>query len=87
MKTCTEEDCDATEIKARGLCKKHYMRFRRGTLGVPARHHRKPGPTKWPIAVRKIDGEWHRRPSDCDPETPWEPVVWAEDPIPVRGEW
>ncbi len=72
MIVCSVEGCDRKH-KAQGLCKMHYSRLQRGTLFTPPRYPN--GKTLvWPYAVRKIDGVWYRRPSDCEPGTPWEIV-------------
>jgi hypothetical protein len=60
---CTVEGCDG-KFYAKGRCERHYRQLN-GSRAVAV---------EWPFAVRKIDGVWHRRPSDCDPGTPWEIV-------------
>ena len=73
--SCKIDDCDKV-VQGRGLCARHYGQWRRGRLGAP-RWERRKQVGEWPVAVRKIDGVWHRRPSECEPGTPWVPVVWS----------
>lgn len=39
MTTCSEEDCE-NEVKARGVCQKHYTRLWRGMSGPAQEDHR-----------------------------------------------
>ena len=78
MNKCAVEGCE-WKVKAKGLCKNHYRKQLRGTLDSPRYSvpRRAVGtPLRYGYEVRKIDGEWHRRPTDSG--EPWTLVVWEE---------
>lgn len=80
---CAVVDCGNEVNKhkggARGMCSKHYKRWKRGTLDKP-RYARERGAvgmnTVFPFEVAKIDGDWYRRPTGSDDD--WQLVVWPE---------
>lgn len=77
--TCKVEGCPDTGKTVRGMCGMHYRRWKRGNLDK-TRYARKKGSggmnIHFPFEVRKINGLWHRRPTDS--KEPWALVVWSD---------
>ena len=66
---CSIEGCDLRH-RAKGMCKLHYNRAARGTLGKTTRYPN--GRTangsrgREPYEFRKVDGVWFRSPVDVN---------------------